>query len=309
MTQKYNNNQKYIGFIKQIIRFSKLVFTPLAILFLIIIAWQNHTTIIQTYSLAKKDILITAIVGWSLLYLLYPIMLVTLIKHWGTPLLFKHALHIFINRLPARYLPGGIWQTVARFSDFRQYGLNNRQLTGLLLLENFLALGLALLIGGLILIQFQNAGVWWAIAFTGTMGGIIIILGSLILINRYVLPKEHRIDVSTYIRVLIIMSIYWILAASVFVLYVYSLPNISSDQQAIRLGGVYLFSWSIGNIAFFAPQGIGVFEVVSSKLLQGNFGLKETIALLAGFRVIIILADLLAWTCLKGISFLRQLFK
>lgn len=309
MTLKSSINKSHISYLKKTIQLSKLVFTPLAITFLIIIAWQNHTTIMQIYSHAQKNMLIIAIISWSLLYLLYPVMLITLIKHWNTPLSFKHALYIFINRLPARYIPGGIWQTVARFSDFRQHGLNNRQLTGLLLLENFLALGLALLIGGIILLQFQQSDIWWWLTITGILGGIIITLGSLALTNRYILPKEHRIDTPTFTRVLLIMLTYWLLAASIFVLYVNSLPNISGDQHIVRLGGVYLFSWSIGNLAFFAPQGIGVFEVVSSELLQGNLGLKETIALLAGFRVIIILADFLAWTCLKGAFFLRKAFK
>jgi len=45
----------------------------------------------------------------------------------------------------------------------------------------------------------------------------------------------------------------------------------------------------------FAPQGIGVFEVVAGELLRGSIALGGVAALLAGFRVVIFTADLFAW--------------
>jgi len=292
--------------LKQIIRFSKWVFTPIAIVFLVVIAWHNREVVKQIYSQAQIDILVVAIIGWSLLYWLYPVMLMTLIKPWKTRLSFKNSLHIHINRLPARYIPGGIWHTVARFSDFRKLGLCGRQLTGLLLLENLLALGLALLLGGGILIFFLESMFWWIVALAGALGGALVIAASLITINHYILPNESQIKVLTYIRVLIIMAIYWLLAAGIFVLYIKSLPDIGGNQQVIRLGGVYLFSWGAGYLAFFAPQGIGVFEIISGKLLQGNLELLSATALMAGFRVVILCADILAWTSLRFTYILRK---
>jgi len=293
-----NTNQK-AGKLRQIIRLSKLAFTPVAILFLIIITWQSWDNISHIYKNANKSMLTIAIVSWSILYLLYPVLLVTLLKPWRTRLTFRSILYIHINRLPARYIPGGIWHTVARFTDFRQYGMQKRQLTGLLLLENILSLGLALFLGGAILLFYQEAGLWWYLAFSSAVSGIILIIISIPVINRYILTNDHHISWLTFIRVFIIMSIYWLLAASIFVLYVYALPNIISGQQEVRLGGVYLFSWGVGYLAFFAPQGVGVFEIISGKLLHGNLTLLDTAALIAGFRVIILCADILAWISLR----------
>ncbi len=70
-------------------------------------------------------------------------------------------------------------------------------------------------------------------------------------------------------------------------------PACTASLPAIY--GTYLFSWGAGFVAFFAPQGIGVFEFVSGKLLEGQLDLGHAVALMASFRVIVLAGDLFAW--------------
>jgi hypothetical protein len=63
-----------------------------------------------------------------------------------------------------------------------------------------------------------------------------------------------------------------------------------------------LFSWGIGFISIFAPQGIGVFEVVAADLLRGVEPLMGIAAVIAGFRLIILTADAVAWLTLQLLS-------
>ena len=57
----------------------------------------------------------------------------------------------------------------------------------------------------------------------------------------------------------------------------------------------YLFSWSIGYLAFFAPQGIGVFEVTLANMLDTSLTVGSLAVIIAGFRIIIFLADITLW--------------
>jgi hypothetical protein len=57
----------------------------------------------------------------------------------------------------------------------------------------------------------------------------------------------------------------------------------------------YIFSWGIGYISIFAPQGIGVFEIVAGNILPIPMNLGGAVAFIAGFRIIILIADCLTW--------------
>ena len=71
------------------------------------------------------------------------------------------------------------------------------------------------------------------------------------------------------------------------------------------MGGIYLFSWGVGFLSIFAPQGIGVFEFVASEFMQGPIGFMGFAALIGGFRVVILVADMITWS---GYQLLRQWF-
>ena len=57
--------------------------------------------------------------------------------------------------------------------------------------------------------------------------------------------------------------------------------------------------WMHGFAAVFAPQGVGVFEATIGMLLKGTIPLAGTALIAAGFRVVILAADLLAFCALQ----------
>ena len=88
---------------------------------------------------------------------------------------------------------------------------------------------------------------------------------------------------------------YWVVAAATFICYLAAFPAVLAAASLIEVGATYLFSWGVGYVAIFAPQGIGVFEVVAGKLLNAPLSLGGMAALMAGFRLVILAADAVVW--------------
>ena len=84
-------------------------------------------------------------------------------------------------------------------------------------------------------------------------------------------------------------------ATLAFLLYLNAFPASTGDFSSVEMGGIYLFSWGIGFVSIFAPQGIGVFEFVASELMGGPIGFMGLAALIAGFRVVVLAADVVVW--------------
>jgi len=57
----------------------------------------------------------------------------------------------------------------------------------------------------------------------------------------------------------------------------------------------YLFAFVVGFVSIFAPQGIGVFEVVYAELSSSDIPRTQMIIFVAGFRVLVMLSDILIW--------------
>jgi len=52
-------------------------------------------------------------------------------------------------------------------------------------------------------------------------------------------------------------------------------------------------------MAIFAPQGIGIFEFIASSLINGELKAEKIISLIAGFRIMFVVADMMAWCLYK----------
>ena len=299
-------SKQFIDGLKKLVQISKILFTPVAVSFLFIIVWRNIDIFLDIFNKIRLELFVIAVIGWSILYIFYPIMLLILCRSWDQKLSFKSIYYIYINRLPAKYIPGGVWHTVARFADFSLLGLKKRQLTAILFLENILPLGVTLLLGGTILLNHMVPQSWSSFVLTGVVFGGTILVFSLLFVNRIILDDTDKIQVITFIWTLLILLFYWLLTAFIFILYLQALPENANDPNVIRVGGVYLFSWGVGYMAFFAPQGIGIFEFVSAELLSGDLDIMTTAVLIAGFRVIGLFADVLSWGALKLLGLFRS---
>lgn len=57
----------------------------------------------------------------------------------------------------------------------------------------------------------------------------------------------------------------------------------------------------VGLLSVFAPQGIGIFELLASELMTGRIGFMGFAALVVGFRGVALIADLIVWVVYQAI--------
>lgn len=272
------------------ISIGRRLFTPLALLCLLLAAYSAREVIDDVLREARLTPLILTVLIWALLNLVVPVISWIVLRGMGTAIKYRSTLDIHFNRLPARYLPGGIWQTVSRTLDLHAMGVNNSKLTVLVLVENLASLSIALLLGGIFILL---TGSWTELSPAVIAAGGVLSIGLPWLLRRTV--RQVRLSLVSYAGALAMMTLFWLVAATSFVTYLSAFPTLYADGYLLDLYGVYLLSWAAGFVAVFAPQGIGVFEYVASLLLQSSLPLAGTAVLVAGFRAAMLTGDMLAY--------------
>lgn len=279
----------------QVLKFCKLLFTPLAFAFLLYFAWQSRGELANLISNASFLYLGAAALVWGLLHAVSPVFATVVFKGCGSEVSWYQAFQTHAARLPARYLPGGIWHTVGRVVDYREQGVAARHLTVFVVLENGLAAATTLAAGGAIVFTMRGADTLGSIAAVASAVAIVALPAMLFVLNSRVLQEPDRLSVAAYAKSLCLVFTFWAGAAAAFLLYLNAFSASSAQYSSIEMAGIYLFSWGVGFISIFAPQGIGVFELVASELMNGPIGFMGLAALIAGFRVVVLVADLVVW--------------
>ncbi len=281
-------NNKFVNLLK-------LFFTPLAIAFLVYFAWVTRDELAALFRSASPQYLAAATVLWAGLHAVSPLIATTIFGACGSDVSWRQAFATHAARLPARYVPGGIWHTVGRVLDYREQGVETRHISAFVVLENGLAAAVTLALGGAIVFVNrvgQNVGI---VAALGCLVGAVGLFLLLPVVNKKVLGSDDRVSVAGFVRSIFLVVLFWAGAAVAFLLYLYAFTDTTGSYSVLELAGIYLFSWGVGFLAIFAPQGIGVFEVVASELAASPIGLMGFAALVAGFRVVVLLADILVW--------------
>ncbi len=273
----------------------KILFTPLAVAFLLYFAWVSPDELATLFRSASPQYLAAAVLLWAGLHAVSPLVATTIFRACGSEVTWQQAYATHAARLPARYVPGGIWHTVGRVLDYREQGVTSRHITAFVVLENALAAAVTLAIGGAILFAVRGGQDVGAIAALGSLIGLIGLLILLPIVNKKVLREGNRLPTMAFVRSVCLVVTFWAGAAATFLLYINAFAANTGSYSNVELAGIYLFSWGVGFLAVFAPQGIGVFEVVASELAASPIGLMGFAALVAGFRVVVLLADLLFW--------------
>jgi hypothetical protein len=275
-----------------LLRSGRLLFLPLAFGCLLYFAWSARRTVIVVVENAHPIYLVAAIAGWCALHLISPIFAVAALNGCGARIRYRDALRIHVLNLPARYLPGGIWHTVGRAVDYIGQGIERNQLGAFVLLENALAAAITLILGGASVWHFQIAAEWRKIALLGALAAAIMLVLLPLLLQRSTLAM---VSYAGYAKSVGIMLVFWCVAAATFVLFTHSFPEAIESTSIIEVGGAYLFSWGLGFIAFFAPQGLGIFEAVAGSVFRSALSFAEIVSIVAGFRIIVLFADAIAW--------------
>ncbi len=289
-----------------ILRVAKRVFLPIALSFLAYFAWQSSELLVDVVRSAKPLKLAVAVIVWLLMHALSPLFSVLIFRARDVPLSYKTAARIHIVNLPARYVPCGIWHTVGRITDFRELNISQRDISIFVFLENFLAVCVAFVIGGSLLAANRGLDGWGQIAALSAVGGAVFLLASPFILSLRVIRGNDRFPTRNFVAVTIVTAISWCIAATAFVIYLSAFPGLALEAAPLETAGAYLFSWGLGFISIFAPQGIGVSEVVAAELIRGDSAFMSVAALLAGFRLIILAADATVWVALHSISGLHS---
>ena len=295
--------------IRRLITICKWFFTPIALTFLLVAVWQSQLTICDTLAHSLPIYLILAVLVWMATHLLSPVFSRIVLNACGFKVGYCQILDLHLRYLPARYIPGGIWHTVARVSGLHHLGVHPRHLSSLVILENLVPVGVAFTAGGMLVGFHQYGRMWQIIAFLAAVASLGMLALCPILVNRLILKSVGKIFYRQYLEAVISSIIFWSFATTSFLLFIFALPNSFIISAWLEIAGAYLFSWGMGFIAIFAPQGVGVFEVVAGNIMPTNLPLNALVALLTGFRFVVILADVFMWGGWAARVYLKRTFQ
>ncbi|QDA56854.1 hypothetical protein [Thermomonas aquatica] len=280
---------------RKALRIAKLLFTPAAVAFLLYFAWESRESLREVVASGQLKRLPIAVLLWSLMPLLAPLFAQTVFRALGHRFSYRRLAVIHIGNLPARYIPGGIWHTVGRVTAFSDLGAGKRDIAVFVLLENVLAVSLAFVLGGPLVALYRGLTDWGLIAALAGIGGTLGLTSLPWLLNHHLARRRKKFPAREYLMCAGTVAISWCIGATAFVVFLTAFPDLDMRFSALETGATYLFAWGMGFIAFFAPQGIGVFEAVAGDMISGTGSIGNVAALLAGFRLIILLSDALVW--------------
>lgn len=279
-------------FIAQALAWSRRLFLPLALGFIAYSAYRASGSLGPLLANTSLPSLALACLCWTAAQWAGPLATTALTRAFGIPLGYRKLAMIAILRIPAKYLPGGIWQSVARFAAYREHAVKGRDSFAILLIEHVVALGTSIVLGSLLLLLAHSAAVNRSLAAGLVSIGLILLAMPLawMLHDR----SRHRQSFTAMLAVMAAGMLFWSLAGTAFLAYWAALLGLHLLEIPVVLSG-YLLSWAAGFAAVFAPQGVGVFEWTAARLLPAALPPSVAVAAIAGFRIITICGDLLAW--------------
>jgi glycosyltransferase 2 family protein len=280
---------------RKTIHLAKRLFTPAALLAIFYAAWNNREHLTESFNSADPSYLLASILVWIALHAIAPAFSVAALAAFGYKASFSDALYIHNRRLPAKYLPGGIWHTVAKSADYKTHGATGFQIAGYLVTENVMLVAGASLLGCIMLLLSESAPALTMMLALVVAGGLITLTFAPLLLRLYNKEVADNFCTLPYMLSAILILVHWSVAATSFTLYLKAYPDINATLSFAQTAGAYLVSWAVGYIAIFAPQGIGVAEAVSASLLREAGGIGELIVLIATFRAVIFVGDMGAW--------------
>lgn len=278
------------------------LFLVASVAFLVIVFFQNRADIFSIFSAASYSGLATAILFWVLATLLIPAIAFTILRDRKNSITFSTLLSIHLNRIPSKFLPGGVWQTFARAYDMNTMGIAKTDIGLVVIYENTFSVIVAAIVSTLGIYLFSSNELYSTLA-------LILFLGSIATIPLALLfrQKSFILSVAAYVQLATICTIFWMLAASAFYSYMNAIGMVSAQDGVILTVVNYLFSFVVGFVSIFAPQGIGVFEVVYSELATSELTRTQVIIFVAGFRVLAMLSDMLIWLAYMLIKITNRL--
>lgn len=267
-------------------------FIPLAIGFLLWSAYVSGDQLGPLLRSLSVGPLALACICWSLAQWVGPLATLGFARAFGLDFGYGQLALIHVLRLPAKYLPGGIWQSVSRFAAYRSFDVRKSDAGVILIAEHLLALGTSATMGGMLLIFFGSP-VFRTLEIWAVAGGFCILGAVAVMVGR--IRGAGRQTLGGVMLAIGATAVFWIGAAASFCWY-WSAALRFSHEGLLRVAGGYLVSWAAGFLAVFAPQGLGVFEWSAARLVASDQPMSLVVTLIAGFRLVAVCGDLLAWS-------------
>lgn len=261
-----------------------------SIAFLVTVFLQNSAEIISIFSVASYPGIATAILFWILATFLIPAIALTILRDKNNSITFQTLLAIHLNRIPAKFLPGGIWQTFARVYDMNNLGIAKSDISLVVLYENTYSVILAAILSTLGIFLFSSSELYSNLA-------LVLFLGSVSTLPIAIVFRKRSfiLSIAAYTQLTVVCTLFWLLAGSAFYFYMSAIGLVTAEDGVLLTFINYLFSYVVGFVSIFAPQGIGVFELVYSELSDSELPRTQLIIFVAGFRVLVMLSDMLIW--------------
>ena len=287
----------------QLLALARKLFIPFSLAFLAYSAYLAGGGIASLLADVSWPHLLVAWLCWVTAQWIGPLTTAALARSMDVPLGYRELALISILRLPAKYLPGGIWQSVARFSAYRGRDVGNESSVSILVAEHVAALGTSMLLGGSIVLSLETAAITYRLAAITAIAGFALTIAPMlwIMLRR---PRAAK-AVGWVATGAASMVTFWCLAACAFLAYWFAVFG-PGDIAIATIVSCYLLSWAAGFVVLFAPQGLGVFEWVAAQLLPATQPLSVIIVAVAGFRLVVIAGDLTAWLVGMVISRTRR---
>jgi hypothetical protein len=277
---------------RRVVNALRWLFTPMALLFLFIAGYKFRHDVVAAFHNANPIFLACTVLLCMLLHPLTAMFSRLALLSHGKSIPYPTLLYIQLHRLPARYLPGGVWQTASRMMDLHHRGIERKQLTALVLMENVIPLSIALMLSGpLLYTTDRKLAIPACAVFTGAAAML-----SVYFFLKKILSKENFLSKWPFIGAIGVSLFFWTVSSLAFFLYWHAFPTPLAQKSFPMLASTYLLAWCAGFVAIFAPQGIGVFESTGGFLLHREIPIEYAAAIFAGFRIATLTGDFLMFT-------------
>jgi uncharacterized membrane protein YbhN (UPF0104 family) len=267
-----------------------------SVAFLVVIIWRHGNQVLdlapdqQGWALLLFAVAATVAAQW-----LNGLAWWALLRWLRSPLPWHQVLLLFVRTNIYKYLPGGVWHQVGRLRWLRAERISPRRALLAVVLEPLL-----MLIAALALLPL--GGMQWGL-------GLIAPLALLLMRPRWLNPLLERIlrskgaeaELATPEQNLLgspwqplLMELPFLLFR--FTGFAFCVASFSSIQS-LGLGlwlAAFALAWAVGLVVPGAPGGIGVFELVMLTRLRGLVPEPELLAVLISYRLISVVAELIA---------------
>lgn len=200
----------------------------------------------------------------------------------------------------AKYLPGGVWHFVSRGGFYRAEGLELRQITQALIIENVWLLSGACVVGAWAVATFHlslSVVLLLTLALMFAWGaGLWLMFGGLV--RQPTTPASRRPNRTIVWNQALQTSIWIIRGISLWMI----VPEAHQLKQSALVTGAFCLGWALGYIAVFAPGGVGIRESAILFLLTPILSPADSLVYVALHRFLWMSTEVLLGLAALGLA-------